>query len=321
MEMKRILVYEYLSAGGTLDAARADVAALRAEGLAMREAIIDDLSHVPGLEVTGATCADVAAPASGAALSANRGESPLDFIGRVTPSFDAVWAVAPETGRLLERLHDAVGAARWLGCDAASIRLASSKQATVGRLVAHGVASPLVGMSDPRNCRWVVKPDDGAGCSLTRLHARIDAAKADWTERLRGGRSATLEPWVDGEAMSLSLLCGGHEVELLAVNRQRIALDADLSVRFEGVDVAAIAPDDERMPRFRKLAADVAAAIHGLRGFVGVDFVWHAEYGPVVIEVNPRVTSAYVGLSAALDRNVAADVLELHAAFAESARA
>ncbi|HEY6895520.1 MAG TPA: hypothetical protein VI258_15200, partial [Rhodanobacteraceae bacterium] len=33
---------------------------------------------------------------------------------------------------------------------------------------------------------------------------------------------------------------------------------------------------------------------------------------PVVIEVNPRVTCAYVGLSAALRRNLARDVLSVH---------
>jgi tyramine---L-glutamate ligase len=37
--------------------------------------------------------------------------------------------------------------------------------------------------------------------------------------------------------------------------------------------------------------------------------VWHERCGPVVIEINPRVTSAYVGLSRALGRNLAADVM------------
>jgi predicted ATP-grasp superfamily ATP-dependent carboligase len=62
----------------------------------------------------------------------------------------------------------------------------------------------------------------------------------------------------------------------------------------------------------RATAAQVARAIPGLRGYVGVDLVWHAVLGPVVIEVNPRLTSAYVGLSAALQRNLAAAVLDLH---------
>jgi len=60
------------------------------------------------------------------------------------------------------------------------------------------------------------------------------------------------------------------------------------------------------------LGRRVARALPGLRGFVGVDLVWHAERGPVAIEVNPRVTCAYAGLSASLGRNLAAELLSAH---------
>jgi predicted ATP-grasp superfamily ATP-dependent carboligase len=53
----------------------------------------------------------------------------------------------------------------------------------------------------------------------------------------------------------------------------------------------------------------VARAVPGLSGFAGIDLVWHPRHGAVVIEVNPRVTCAYVGLSAALGRNLAAELL------------
>jgi len=309
--MKRVLVYEYLSAGGPLDATEADAAELRAAGVAMRDAMVADLSRVPGVTVAAASCGEVGLPPAGEAVSARPGESPLEFVTRLSPAYDAVWAVAPESGRTLERLRDAVGAARWLGCDAASIRLTASKQATIGRLVAHGINTPLVCMTDPRSCCWVVKPDDGAGCTASRLHPRVDAAKADWTERVRNGRRATLEPWVEGHALSLSMLCAGGRAQLLSVNRQSITVEDDGTLRFDGVDVAAVTTEDPRMPLFERLVADVANAIPGLAGFVGIDLVWHAEHGPVVIEVNPRVTCAYVGLSAALGRNVAADMLDL----------
>jgi predicted ATP-grasp superfamily ATP-dependent carboligase len=50
----------------------------------------------------------------------------------------------------------------------------------------------------------------------------------------------------------------------------------------------------------------------GLRGFAGIDVVWHPSRGPVVIEVNPRLTVAYAGLSAALGGNLAAALLAAH---------
>ena len=122
-----------------------------------------------------------------------------------------------------------------------------------------------------------------------------------------------LEPWVEGEALSLSLLCADGGAEMLAVNRQRIVVDGDGMVSFDGVDVAAVPPADPRTATLRQVGMRVALALPGLRGFVGIDLVWHARRGPVVIEVNPRVTCAYVGLSAALGRPLAAEILALFA--------
>jgi len=55
----------------------------------------------------------------------------------------------------------------------------------------------------------------------------------------------------------------------------------------------------------------VAATLPGLRGFVGIDLVWHAQRGPVLIEINPRLTCSYVGLSQRLGRCLAGEVLAL----------
>ncbi len=46
------------------------------------------------------------------------------------------------------------------------------------------------------------------------------------------------------------------------------------------------------------------ASFSGLRGYVGVDLVL-AEDKPFVIDVNPRLTTSYVGLSGAAGFNVA----------------
>ncbi len=200
---------------------------------------------------------------------------------------------------------------RWLGCDASAIELATRKRLTLTTLAEAGIATPLAFEHAPETTRWVVKPDDGAGAVATRLHHDPEAALDDWSTRSRAGRPMAIEPWVEGAALSLSLLCGSKGCELLSINRQHLDVGEQGLLSFCGVDVNVIPRTDPRAAALGDLAARVHQAIPGLRGFVGIDLVWHARRGPVVIEVNPRVTGAYVGLSRALGRNLAAEVIAM----------
>lgn len=330
----RVFVYEYLSGGGDEgvaaarqrealgDLATQDASDLLQAGRAMRDALVDELRD--GCERLSCACADVADARGlqahgGASVEPVRpqyGESALEFVRRQAALHDRSWIVAPETDGLLAQFAAVVEPSRWIGCSRDALHLASRKRATIARLAAHGLVTPLA--FDGEATRWIVKPDDGAGCVDTLRHDCHDAARADLHARRTRGASATLEPWVDGQPMSVSLLCGDTidgGVELLAIHHQSIGLRADGAGRArlhdDGVAIDREPRSGARADALRAMARAVVAAVPGLRGFVGVDLVWHAQRGPVVIEVNPRLTSAFVGLSAALGRRLGAEVLAL----------
>ena len=306
---QRVLVVEYLSACYGSGTTEGD-AALLAQGRAMRDAMLADLVRAEHCLVSAAVCEPGnTLPAGVLPQRARAGESAFDCVARQSRAHSLVWLVAPETDGVLARFQQAVGDTRWMGCSAAAIALAGSKQATLAHLAAHGVPTPLAFAGAPETTRWVVKPDDGAGAVATRVHSRHADALHDQGSRAQAGAHATLEPWVDGEALSLSLLCKAHDAEMLSINRQCIAIDGHGQLSYDGVQVHALRQGDPRWRPLAALAMQVVRAIPGLRGFVGLDLVWHAQRGPVVIEVNPRVTCAYVGLSAALGRNLAAELL------------
>ncbi|HEY9028787.1 MAG TPA: ATP-grasp domain-containing protein [Burkholderiaceae bacterium] len=308
--MMRVFVYEYLSGGGAAGDASAE---LLAAGREMRDAVARDLLRIGDCAVTvaaGPQAAEV--PGTAPALHPPPGVRADDFVAQQARLHDLAWVVAPETDGVLARLQHVVDPGRWLGCDAAAIALTSSKRATLARAAAQGVTTPLAFAASPATRRWVVKPDDGAGAEHTRLHNTYAAACDDVAARRQRGEEAVLEAWVAGEPLSLSLLCRADRVELLSVNRQQIAIDANGVVSFSGVQIDARPHDDARTVILRDWAQALARAVPGLRGYVGIDLVWHPQRGPVLIEINPRVTMAYVGLSAALQRNVAAAVLAAH---------
>ncbi len=308
--MMQVFVYEYLSGGGLVDGDAVATAELMPQGLAMRDALVADLLASGDCDVTAATCAHTGAlPAGAAEAVARDGETPTAFAARLAQQHDVAWIVAPETGGCLSAFERAIGAPRWLGCDARSIAIASSKTATLRHLDAHDIATPQAFAAGAQ--RWVVKPDDGAGSVATRVHANRLGAEADLAGRDARGESACLEPWIAGEAMSLSLLCELGQAELLSVNRQRIGTLPDGALRYDGVEIDVLPHGAPRWRALAALASRVAGALPGLRGFVGVDLVLSERHGPVVIEINPRLTCAYVGLSKRLGRNLAREVLAM----------
>lgn len=309
---RRIVVYEYLSGGGPVPDPQAAAELLRL-GVTMRDALVRQLLQVPGVSVSYAVCdgAPALADAPGARpLQAAAGEDALAFVQRIAAEHDAAWVVAPETHGLLAAFAEAVGPQRWIGCAAETIRATSSKRATGERLAAAGLLTPQAFAGGAT--AWVVKPDDGAGCVDTRRYTDAAAAQAAADARSAAGERVRLEPWVEGEPMSASLLCDGQgRAELLSVNRQRITEAADGTLGFDGLALDVAEHGDTRWRALQRVAHGVAQALPGLRGYAGIDLVWHAERGPVLIEVNPRITCAFVGLSEALRRPLAAQILSL----------
>jgi len=307
--MMRVFVYEHLSGGGAADAS----AELLSAGREMRDAVVQDLLRAGDCVVSAAAgphAPQVPVPAR--AVGPPPAGSAADFLAQQAAIHDLVWVIAPESDGVLAQLRHVVHAEHWLGCDAASIALTSSKRATLVHAAKHGLMTPLAFTGSPQTCRWVVKPDDGAGAVATQVHDTHAAACVDADARWQRGESVVLEAWVEGEPMSLSLLSNAGWIELLCVNRQQLAIDAAGVLSFVGVQIDALQHNDPRIGALRIWARTLANAIPGLRGYVGVDLVWHPQHGPVLIEINPRVTMAYVGLSERLDHNLAASVIAAH---------
>jgi len=330
--LTKIFVFEYLTGGGIDPAlagagSLADLSALIVEGRVMRDALVADLREIDGVQVSFATSRFETVDPALAHCMAAPGESMTAFVARVAREHDFACIIAPECDGLLLHLYDAVGAARWLGCAKEAIRVTSSKSATAACLAAKGIATtPAI---EPGHAaahaaahagrKWVVKPDDGAGGLDTFVFDDFAEACTEYDARAAAARNPVLQEWVDGEPLSLSLICDGKGVELVSINRQRIGLSESKApgqrasiVEFDGVTVNQIDKASDQGRVLRELAHRVAEAIPGLRGFAGIDVVWHPSRGPVVIEVNPRLTVAYAGLSAALGRNLSAVLLGAH---------
>ena len=241
------------------------------------------------------------------------------MLDSVIAAVDAVWLIAPETDGCLEQLATQVErhGRTLLGPGAAAIAGAANKAQLARRLAEAGIRHPKtrsVAASNGADAAAsdigypvVVKPVRGAGsCGVCVAHDRLELRCAVDAARDAGGRDEVLvQEYVHGAAASVSLLANGRDVVPLAVNAQTVQARTTASPpSFEYL--GGETPFEHPLAALAVAAAlDTCRAVGGMRGVVGVDVVLTGT-DAVVIELNPRLTTAYLGVRAAIDENVSA---------------
>jgi predicted ATP-grasp superfamily ATP-dependent carboligase len=303
----RVFACEFVTGGGFVG--RPIPPALGREAELMVRALAADLLALPDVEVLLARDPRLPLVAGAEHLVPQPGEDFAALYQRGLDACDAAWPTAPESGGALEALARLTRESGriLLGSSPEAIGIAASKHRTIGALSAAGIRTPPTARApeevEPLPGPWVVKPDDGAGAEGVEVVSGWAAARRRLAEALV---PTVAEPWLTGDPCSLSLLCASGGALVLSVNRQHIAV-REGKVSLAGITVNARATGESPL---EGLGAAVPAAVPGLWGYVGVDFIRTPE-GPVVIEVNPRVTTSCAGLVRARGISLAALVLEM----------
>jgi predicted ATP-grasp superfamily ATP-dependent carboligase len=305
----KIFVCEFITGGGLYREPLP--ASLAREGVLMRDALLRDLRELQDVEVTITYDNRLPAPTyASQAIPVSIHDDVWQIWSQCIAEADAVWPIAPETNGVLLRLTELVNSHHktLLGCGTEGVRLASSKLATHLALQAAGVSAvPTYKLETwPKNqaTHWVAKPDDGVGCEDSAYFATSQAL-ANWIAQ---GREAShiIQPFQAGIPASISMLCKQGQAWLLSCNQQKITLDSS-TFTYHGSVLNGMA---EHWPAFETVAQQVAHAIPSLSGYVGIDILVD-ESRIYVLEVNPRLTTSYVGLHEAIGCNPARLVLDL----------
>lgn len=309
----RLFVYEWVTGGGLAHHHGDLPASLLREGLAMAQAVAADAAACDGVEATllrDRRAPSLVAPRAKVVEVDSASAHRLAFDEAVAHA-DTVLLIAPETdGALLdaaERVASVGG--RLISPSPELIRVTGDKHETGERLRRAGAPTPEATELEPSAplpddfpYPAVIKPIDGAGSQDTRVvagpHDRPPAYA--WPRRL--------ERFTPGVAVSVALvLTGDGDPIVLPPCRQRLSTDGRLTYLGGATPLA-----DGLAERASALALRAAAALPPAVGYVGVD----AVLGPApdggedaVIEVNPRLTTSYVGLRAACRENLVAAMI------------
>lgn len=327
----RIFVSEFVCGGGW-PGASLETSLVR-EGQSMLAALTEDIAEIPGHHVV--TTWDTrlgSCPLRNCDVRfVDSAVDELSQFRELVRDSDAVWVIAPETnGELLKRallfrlVNDTEpprsAPRRFLGASDRAIQLASDKLPLAVWLRERSIPTPETLPFNPADrqseVHWsgptIIKRRDGAGSQdmfLVRDGFDLWNARHE-LGRLHEPQTFIQQPFIAGKALSVVVLIAedGSVLETFPVAEQHLSEDGHFKYR-GGRILADISPDSVRA--VQQLAEQACGAVPGLTGYIGCDIVLPdtrpAE--PILIEINPRLTSSYLGYRQLTDDNIPARLL------------
>jgi predicted ATP-grasp superfamily ATP-dependent carboligase len=314
----KILVFEYISGGGFNKQKLPD--SLAREGRLMLQALLDNLSRISGMELVVMLDSRVNGSVSTTGINAviiNPEHNSHEEFARLAQHCDAVWPIAPEFDNILQTLCHSVELMGkiLLTSPARAVAITGNKFNTYQHLKQHHIATvPTRKLKyrrgfirttriNPRlhDGEWMIKPVDGAGCADSYL---ITDPKDVELMLTRKGQYV-IQPHIQGKKTSLSCLFRRGKGWLLCANLQQFNI---INRQYHLAEIIVNHHPDPGV--YQNVLDNIARALPELWGYAGIDLI-ETNDELLVLEINPRLTTSFVGIYAALGINVAEKVLQL----------
>jgi predicted ATP-grasp superfamily ATP-dependent carboligase len=225
---------------------------------------------------------------------------------------DAMLPIAPETGYVLSTIQQSVleKNKQLLSSSPNTSKLCSDKYRCYQHLTTHNIATVATALALDWPCQlysasdaYIVKPRDGAGCVDTLVFNHIRTLEEWLSKQSSVLENVIIQPYITGHHISLNLLCSENDCMVLAINQQHIK-QKNNQLYFCGCTVNGASENQLTFSVASKLAKQVKQALNGLWGFIGIDLIV-TENAILVVDINPRLTSSYVGLANSIRQNPA----------------
>jgi len=313
-EINRIFIFEFISGGG-FNHINIPIP-LFTEGFGMLKTIIEDFKN---LDFEVKTLLDYRIQHVIRYLNA-------DFIGEINQDMDIflevkkavkdckyVFIIAPEFSDILNKLTKIMKDQNKiiLSMNLEAIRLGSSKFETYNYFKAQGVSTPLtyhlpshllyedhvMKIISKLKLPVIIKPEDGVGAESIFYFENKQQISSFFTSTpnsLESGRNYIVQEYIPGDDMSVSIIGNSQDQNILSINAQFVEINKLNSKssylggctpisNYENIDKILIIS-------FQKLN------LKGFIGYYGIDFIRKTDNTLSFIEINPRLTTSYVGI-------------------------
>ncbi|TXT67155.1 MAG: D-alanine--D-alanine ligase [Promethearchaeota archaeon] len=152
----------------------------------------------------------------------------------------------------------------------------------------------------------VIKQEDGVGADgifLLTSEKQIHHFFEDFSHKLDPEKSYILQEYIEGEDLSVSLIGTSNSPIILSINSQSINISAqNTSSEYIGGNTP--------VKNFETVKKEIIKVLNCLnlelfQGYFGIDFIRKSNGENYLIEINPRLTTSYIGICNILHSNPA----------------
>jgi len=334
---QNIFIFEFVSGGGFNQVEIPS--SLFCEGYAMLRTIIEDFKNL-GFHIT--TLLDSRIDFLSNYMKADvikSVEFEEDYLKKYTKCVrdsNYCFVIAPEFSSILYNLTKIIkkNKKKLLSIDLKGVKLGASKFETYKFFIANEINTPksyripfkgsvldldfILKKFDQLDRSIVIKPDDGVGSELIFYFERKDDILQFFESSNKisdTNRKYLIQEYIEGDPMSVSIINDqplGKLVEnspkILSINAQNLQItDSTMDSAYFG----GFTPIDQ----FELLKIQIEdilkrVDLSAFKGYFGIDFVKKTDNSLSFIEINPRLTTSYVGIRNVLEFNPMALLLD-----------
>ena len=321
----RLLIYEYSSAGGFAE--KPIPPSILSEGFAMLRTIIED-AKAAGHKVTSILDSRIA---DFNPLLGNENISVVDSwretenaVQEVAEKSDAAYILAPETNGILKKLVEKIEKTKTTSLNSNSNAIAKVSNKTLLQKHAREIGLPTpetltFGITDDQEniiqtveekigFPAIFKPIDSVGCGgLSCVNSKTQVATAIAKIANQANNRFIAQELIQGQPASVTIISDGANAMPISLNKQHVSLRTPK--HDSNYDGGTTPFDHPQKDKAFGTAKRLVESIEGLRGYVGVDLIL-TKKEPIVIEVNPRLTTSYIGTRKILNMNLVQTLID-----------
>jgi predicted ATP-grasp superfamily ATP-dependent carboligase len=321
----KLLIYEFASGGGFAE--KPIPSSILCEGYAMLRTITEDVKAA-GHKVTSILDSRIAKfnppLETENILLVDSWRKTEKAIQEASEKSDGTYIIAPETDGILKKIAEKLEKSNTISLNSSSRAIAKVSNKTL--LQKH---AERIGLTTPETLTFsinddqeniiqevdeklgfpaIFKPVNSVGCeglSLIYSKTQVSAAIAK-AANLTNSRFIAQE-LVQGQPVSVTIISNGVKALPISLNKQHVSLKTP---KQDSTYSGGTTPfDHPQNAKAFAAAKRLVESIKELRGYIGVDLIL-TEKEPVVIEINPRLTTSYIGTRKVLNINLAQTLID-----------